>query len=146
MIRHIPKIAILAAAVWMLSGCAEDYLNPGLTMLNGKPVTQAVKYLGYPTEEKNIMGKIMHSWITYHTGSLFVPNDVPYPVVVQHGAYPQVVYSTNAASHVEEQYSWRCRLDVISEQGVIVHTQYQQEGNACQIFGNRLKPLVLPSK
>jgi hypothetical protein len=126
----------------LLSGCAKDYLTTGLPMLEGKPIAQAVYYLGYPTEEKKILNKTMYSWINHQSGSFFVPDSVLYPAVSNAYGSPVMVFSRPVYPPREEFYNWSCRLDIVTDNDIIVYTQYRGNGGACQIFNDQIKPLA----
>ncbi len=55
--------------VLVMTGCTQDYLAAGLPLLEGKPVSEAVRYLGPPTEENKTSGQTTYSWVNNQTGS-----------------------------------------------------------------------------
>jgi len=136
------KRAVIALFSCLLSGCAADYLATGLPLLEGKPVSQAVHYLGYPTEEKKALGQTMYSWLSYQSGGFWTPDQAFYPVIVQDQGHPAAVLSSPGTPGIRETYSWSCRLDIVADKDIIIHTQYQDSGGGCRVFSDKLKPLA----
>ena len=134
--------APLVLCLCLLTACAQDYLASGLPLLEGKPVAQAIHYLGPPTEEKKASGKTTYSWVNEQTGNFNTSGEAGYPVVVQSGGHPVMSFSAPGRAPVENTYDWHCRLDITAEKGVIVHTGYQGNTAGCGTFSDRLKPLV----
>ena len=137
-IKRIIPVIILC----ILTGCAEDYLATGLPMLEGKPVSQAVHYLGPPTEQKTTSGNTTYSWINNQSGTFYVPSESSYPEVVRSNGRGMVGDSGSGAPPMEDTYNWHCRLDIIVDKGTIVHTQYKGNTGGCEMFSDKLKPLV----
>lgn len=46
----------------MLSACATDTMKDGLPYLVGKPIQNAINYLGYPDDQKTIAGQDIYIW------------------------------------------------------------------------------------
>ena len=129
-------------SVLILTGCAHDYLATGLPMLKGQPVSQALGYLGPPTQKVHVGEEMPYTWINAQNGSFNVPDTAPYPVVVQNGGHPSVAFTQPPMSAATNTYDWYCRLDITARKGVIVHTAYNGNAGGCRMFSNKLKPLV----
>ena len=129
-------------SVLLLAGCAHDYLATDLPKLEGQPVAQTLAYLGPPAEKKQADSGITYTWINNLSGSFYVPDTAPSPVVVQNGAHPTVAFSQPHLPPVPNTYNWHCRLDITAQKGVIVHTAYEGNAGGCQIFSEKLKPLI----
>ena len=128
-------------SVLVLTGCSQDNLATGLPMLKGQPVSQAIGYLGQPAETRQIAGETTYSWLNDQSGSFYVPDAASYPVVSQNGGHPAIGFSQPSMPSLNT-YDWHCRLDIIAKQGIIVHTAYEGNAGGCQIFSDKLKPLV----
>jgi hypothetical protein len=113
-----------------------------LPLLEGKPLSQAVQYLGPPTEKMKMSVGTTYSWVNVQTGTFNVPDTAAYPAVVQNGAHPTVAFTQPSAPPAQDTYNWHCRLDIVADKGVIVHTQYEGDTGGCEIFSDKLKPLV----
>ena len=82
------KRAISSILLFMITGCAENYLPQGLPLLEGKPVSQAIHYFGPPTEKKKDHARTIYSWINEKTANFLVPNANSYPAIIQGSAQP----------------------------------------------------------
>jgi len=134
---------LTAFLAFILSGCANDYLAAGLPLLEGKPLSQAVHYLGDPTEEKKLNGKTMYSWINDPGSAFYAPDIAPHPIIIQNQGRPVVAFSEAGSSSYQTGFHERhCRLDIVADRGIVTHTQYRGTGGGCWIFSDQLKPLV----
>ncbi len=70
-----------------------------------------------------------------------MPDETSYPVVIQNGGHPSVAF-TGSRMPSADTYNWHCRLDIVANKGVIVHTQYQGNTAGCEVFSDKLKPLA----
>ena len=141
-LKRIAPVILLCGLLFALAACAEDNLAAGLPMLEGRPVSQAVHYLGPPTEENKISGETAYSWVSNQSGSFYVPETASYPVVVQNGGHPTMAFTQPNTPPMPDTYNWHCRIDIIADNNVIVHTHYQGDGAGCKIFSDKLKPLA----
>lgn len=129
-------------SVLALAGCTHDYLATGLPKLEGQPVARVLAYLGAPADKKKTGSVTTYTWLNNQSGSFYVPEMAPSPVIVQNGAHPTVAFSEPAAPPVPDTYNWHCRLDITANKGMIVHTAYEGNAGGCQIFSEKLKPLI----
>lgn len=134
--------ACVVIFVLALTGCTQNYLATGLPLLEGQPISQAVHYLGPPTEEKKISGETIYTWVNNQSGSFYVPDTASSPVVVQNGGHPAMVFTGTAMPPMPDTYNWYCRLYVTAQKGVIVNTRYEGNTGGCEVFSDKLKPLV----
>lgn len=58
------KIAPALAAVLLLSGCVAAGIGESMKKFNGRPVSELVAKLGFPTEERVIAGHKVYIWST----------------------------------------------------------------------------------
>jgi hypothetical protein len=133
-------------SILILAGCAQDYLATGLPRLQGQPVSQAVHYLGPPTEQKKADGRTTYTWVNNQSGTFYVPDTASQPVVVQNGGHPALVFAGSSPPPMPDTYNWHCRLDITAEKGVISHTTYEGDAAGCQVFSEKLKPLAMEAE
>lgn len=69
---HSMRILMVGAAVVYLSACATEQLNTGLQKVIGMPVDVLVSDWGYPTAQREIMGRTLYVW-SNEGGAMAVP-------------------------------------------------------------------------
>ncbi|MCE9507976.1 MAG: hypothetical protein K8R48_06660 [Alphaproteobacteria bacterium] len=127
-----------------LSACAADYPATPLPALEGKPLSQAIRYLGRPEEEKKISGRTRYAWINYQSDRFWLPDQGLYPVVIQNHGHPVMAFPSISSPGTEEFYTRSCRLEILANKDLILHAQYQGSRSGCRIFREQLEPLTAP--
>jgi hypothetical protein len=131
--RKIIPVILLCA----LAGCATDNLGTVLPMLEGQPVSEAVHYLGEPTEKS----ATTYTWVYDQSGTFDEPTG-PSPVVVSGGPGHPVVSFPQQTPTMANSYHWHCRLTTVAENGIIAHTSYEGDAAGCKVFSDKLRQLV----
>jgi hypothetical protein len=121
-----------ALLAWALAGCvpstaAFDVLDAELPGYAGRPVGALVDRLGYPDDERRIMGKTTYIWQT---------SDEQVSVHNSPSLIPGYGYDTNVRVIKE-----RCRIRVrVDDAGVITWWGYNGDNAACRTYARRLAP------
>lgn len=131
----IPFLALLAA-------CASNNLSASLPLLKGKPIAEAIRYLGPPDQENKLPGQTVYTWINYETGTYSVPATGLTPVISSAQGQPIVTYTRTDFPSREESYVWSCHLTIMTEKGIIVRSEYEAGGAGCHRFSEKLRPLA----
>lgn len=109
------RIAVFAA-VALLSGCATAQLNSGLQRVLGQPVDVLVNAWGYPSDQREIMGRTLYSW-SNDGGAMAVP------------MYGGGVFAARLQCHVEV---------AVNDQHVVTNYQWSGNNGGCAAFARRL--------
>lgn len=138
------KQIVSALFACVLSACAADYPATPLPVLEGKPLSRAIRYLGRPAEENKIPGQTQYAWINYQSDRFWLPDQGLYPVVIQNHGHPVMAFPSISSPGTEEFYTRSCRLEIIADKDTIIHAQYQGSRSGCRAFREQLKPLAAP--
>jgi hypothetical protein len=134
------KQAIRLIAVMVLTGCATSFsvLDATLPTLKGREIGEAVRYLGVPSQEYEIVGKKVYVWSTsmaYVTSGATTSSTTGAV-----GTTPFRATTTTFGAGTATQLS--CTLKLVTANGLIEDYDYDGNNGACFRYSDRLKPLA----
>ena len=140
------KLFIFSALVGclFLSACASkpSPVGPGLQALKGKDIRTAIKYLGYPDDQKEIVGDNVYTWASSGTYT-----DV-YPITDYDRGDFEVdgkrgTFETRNTSYVSEVNSYSCVIRMApGDDDIIKSTQGSSAGGGCSFYHRQFEQLL----
>jgi|GEM_PF-1367679 len=131
--------------VFILSGCAFQQMDRGLTDLQGKNIKQAISYLGYPDNEQKIAGDTIYTWGTnYNVSSITPVTNYSSGTASAYGSGGSAfgTYSGTTTSYIPTTINHRCILKLITnDSGTIINSQYEGNQGGCSSYGQSLNRL-----
>ena len=127
--KHLILLAIVAS-----TGCYSmtsfAVLDQALPTFEGRPVSDVVRYLGYPTSERTTMGKKIYVWSTAFTS--VTPSTTTTTGTIA-GA-PVAVTSTGVRSS-----NLACEVRAITSNEVVEGFEYEGNNGACAQIARALQ-------
>lgn len=121
----------------ILAACAADNLATGLPALEGKPIAEAIGFLGPTANKQEMNGETVYVWTHEETGSYDIPAAMTSPSIGPTGQ----VYSRNDLAMDTQTYTLSCRIEISTHNGLISATHYEG-GPGCHTFSEKLAPLA----
>ena len=116
-------LTLAAAASVLLSGCAFDRLSGGLKTLLGKDIHVAVAKLGYPDDERVILGDKVYVWSTNRMTVMPI-----YTTSTTSGTVGSTPYYGTTMTPSYVPVNANCKIQLTTDSDGII-TRYQVEGN-----------------
>jgi hypothetical protein len=128
------KFVLLIVAAMGLSGCVSDQMNQGLGFMVGQNIQYAVSRLGYPDDQRTMLGDTIYVWSTSRNVNL--------PMTTTSTTYGNVgttpVYGTTmGTTYVPANFNCTIQLAVGADQTI---KSWQWSGNmgGCMQYARRL--------
>lgn len=122
----------------LIAACVTSFstLDSALPLFRGKNVTEAVRYLGIPSQEYETLGKKVYVWSTTTINPFSSSTTTTTGTV---GTKPFSATSTTTGGGGEQL---SCTLKLITSNGTIEGYDYEGNNGACFHYSDRLKPLL----
>ncbi len=131
-------LVVLLGLSFLLSACAFDQMDKGLTALRGEKIQTAFNYLGYPDTEQVIAGSKVYTWGTSYSQTAIMPV-TNYTSGNVYGYGGSANYHGTSTSYVPQTYNYLCILKIITDKkGVIINGQYEGNEGGCSDYGSAL--------
>ena len=114
----------------IFAGCATQQLDTGLKGLIGHPVNEAVARLGYPDNQREILGDRLYVWSTSHTA--LMPHMNTSTTTGSVGGMPVYGQTTGMTMAPVNAY---CLIQLaVTDTGIIKSYQWQGNPIGCQMY------------
>lgn len=126
----------------MLSACATDTMKDGLPYLVGKPIQNAINYLGYPDDQKTIAGQDIYIWHYEKTFTTTQTVYTPYSGTA-YGMGGGMSYSGQASSVVPEVHNNYCNIRLIADKkGIVRHFDGEGNNGGCRHYADSVERII----
>lgn len=124
----------------MLSACA-DTMKEGLPYLVGKPIQNAINYLGYPDDQRTIAGQDVYIWQQQRTSTSLKTVSVPFTGNA-YGADGGVNYSGEASTVVPVTRHDSCTIRLFADKKGTVRAFDEDSNGACGHYSDALDQII----
>lgn len=132
------KKFILAPLLLMLSACAADSLREGLPYLVGKPIENAIYYIGFPTDQQTIAGNNVYMWNYQREFTTMETVSTPYSgTAYGMGMGGGISYSGQTSTVVPRAHNYYCSIRLIADRkGVVRDFDWQGNQGGCERYSD----------
>lgn len=134
-------------SVLFLSACTFQYMDEGLSSLNGQPIQIAITVLGYPDGQVTVGDTVVYIW----NNSESYTYDVPYSEITNY-TVSSMELGTAFLSGISRGFQTQtiegsCRIKIaVNSYGYIIHTEYKGSALGCERYADRLYKYLYPRR
>jgi hypothetical protein len=129
------NIAIVALAALGLGGCVAQNMNAGLNNLMGQNIHAAVDRIGYPNDQRQILGDTVYVWGT--SQNTVIPMSTMNTTTGMVGGVP--VYGTTTSTNFVP-VNFNCTIQIATTpDGTIKNWRWSGNMGGCSSYANALK-------
>lgn len=130
------KNAIFAATA-LLCGCVDAFtqLNTELPTFVGQNVRAVVQRIGYPDDQREIMGDTLFTWSTNHHSTMYLPTTTTTTGNV--GGTPYYATTTGGSQAIPMNFHCMIRI-AVNNDGIVKNTQWSGNRGGCAVYARAL--------